>query len=204
MTAQRSVSSSASTKRPISPVVSLPTSRKASQQSTPAAQPADLSTLLGAHLSITIDDNTHQGYLYAYDLGMLVLETPHKSEWAPGSAPLSDRPKSDFNLYKASNIKSVSVLSGGDSKAVSSVKDVDFGWVSQREQQEVRKEEERLKRLPPKGVSRLGAEVHNALSKSKFLCLSLRCLANANHSHASAVERYITCRTRINTYSGTL
>ena len=118
-------------------------------------------------MSITIDDNTHQGYLYAYDLGMLVLETPHKSEWAPGSAALSDRPKSDFNLYKASNIKSVSVLSGGDSKAVSSVKDVDFAWVSQREQQEVRKEEERLKRLPPKGVSRLGAEVHNALSKSK-------------------------------------
>lgn len=203
--------STSSIKRAISPVVSLPSSRKPSTPTPTPAQPSssqpsstpDLSQLIGTYLHITLSDtNEHQGYLYCFDLGCLVLERPSSSsgdaakadDWAPGSQPISSSAAtkgklSDFTILKTSNIKSISVIpppSASSSPAYSSVdgigggaKRVDVKHVAAREQSALKKEDEKWSRMPPKGVSKLGGELSHALGKSESISVSqLSCVLN--------------------------
>lgn len=161
-----------------SPVVSLPHSRNSSSSSigpvpqtpttsTSAMSLSELPTLLSARLQLTVQDGKqHTGYLYAFDPVMAVVAL------SSIAIPTAGQP-AQYNIFKTAQIKSVEVLALPDAASASTwvPPAVAVDRVSQRSQQAFEADVARQMRKG-KGVSQLGQDVFDALSKSQCLRLN--------------------------------
>jgi hypothetical protein len=139
----------------MSPVVSLPTSRR------PSNAGDDPSSMVGSAVQLTVDGRTHQGTLWCYDAltGCLALEATSAASSA----------KRDYKIFKASTVSAIQVLalpSDVSIKAMAAVQPVSLDRVKANVDKAIEADRQRAKRLG-EGVSQLAQEVFDALSKSE-------------------------------------